>query len=56
MGYHIFLVGEENFNICLDRGMYGGPESKDSKKSEQMNSEIIASFMGIKCGDFVFFM
>lgn len=55
MGYHIFLVGEDNFNICIQRGIYGGIQSQGTVKSEQINSEIIASFTGIKIGDFVFF-
>lgn len=55
MGYHIFLAGESNFNICCQRGIYGSIQSKGSVKSAQINSEIIASFAGIKTGDFVFF-
>jgi hypothetical protein len=55
MGCHIFLVGENNFNVCIGRGVYGGIHSKGSAKSEQVNSEVIASFAGIKAGDFVFF-
>ena len=55
MGYHIFIVGESNFDICIQRGVYGGLQSKGSSKSEQLNSEVISSFTGIKAGDFVFF-
>ena len=55
MGYHIFLVGEENFNVCIRRGVYGGIQSRGSTKSEQINSEVISGFAGIKVGDFVFF-
>ena len=55
MGYHIFLVGESNFDTCIERGVYGGLHSSGSVKSEQMNSEVIAGFSGIKVGDFVFF-
>lgn len=47
MGYHIFLVGEDNFNVCIQRGLYGGIHSSGSRKSKQMNSEVIASFVGI---------
>ena len=54
MGYHIFLVGENNFDTCIRRGIYGGIESTDSIKSKQTNSEIIAGFAGIRTGDFVF--
>lgn len=55
MGYHIFLVGENNFNICIQRGIYGGIQSQGSAKSEQLNLEVMSSFIGIKVGDFVFF-
>jgi hypothetical protein len=55
MGYHIFLVGEENFKVCIKRGVYGGVQSHGSAKSEQMNSEVISSFIGIRPEDFVFF-
>lgn len=55
MGYHIFLVKEDNFKICIENGVYGGPQSLGTPKSEQMNSEVISSFAGIKIGDFVFF-
>lgn len=55
MGYHIFLVGENNFNISIEKAIYGGIQSHGSVKSEQMNSEVIAGFAGIKVGDFVFF-
>jgi hypothetical protein len=55
MGYHIFLVGEENFNVCIRRGVYGGIQSRGSSKSEQINSEVISGFAGIKVGDFAFF-
>jgi len=55
MGYHVFLVGENNFNISIERGIYGSVYSQGSPKSEQMNSEVIASFTGIREGDFIFF-
>lgn len=55
MGYHIFLVGENNFDVCIKRGVYGGIQSHGSVKSEQINSEVISGFAGIKVGDFVFF-
>lgn len=55
MGYHIFLVGEDNFDVCIQRGVYGGIQSQGSTKSDQINSEIIAGFAGVKSGDFIFF-
>ena len=55
MGYHIFLTGEDNFNVCIQRGVYGGIRPQVSIKSEQINAEIIAGFAGLKIGDFIFF-
>jgi predicted RNA-binding protein with PUA-like domain len=55
MGYHIFLVREENFQTCIENGVYGGLHSTGTPKAEQTNSEVISGFAGIKIGDFVFF-
>lgn len=55
MGYHIFLAGESSFNTCIERGIYGGTESRGSPKSEQLNAEVVSSFLGIKQGDFILF-
>ena len=55
MGYHIFLAKQDNFKICIEKGVYGGIHKSGTGKSEQMNSEVISGFMGIKPGDFVFF-
>ena len=54
MGYHILLTKLDNFKVCMERGVYGGIYSTGSPKSEQMNSEVIAGFAGIKIDDFVF--
>lgn len=51
MGYHIFLSGQENFEISVERGIYGLVEP-DSEKSR---AEVISSVFAIKPGDFVFF-
>ena len=51
MGAHIFLVGENNFGICLKHGVYGCVmPSKEWNKAE-----IIAGIMSIQLGDLVFF-
>jgi hypothetical protein len=51
MGNHIFLVGQENFQKCVENGVYG----VNSHENEKVNAEIIASFEAIKPGDFIFF-
>ncbi|OGO36122.1 MAG: hypothetical protein A2W35_19315 [Chloroflexi bacterium RBG_16_57_11] len=51
MGAHIFLVSEDNFDICLKHGIYGCVEpSKEWNKAE-----IIAGLLSIKKGDLIFF-
>ncbi len=51
MGSHIFLTSQENFEKCLEYGIYDGI----FYPSERTNSEIIAGFEGIRPGDLVFF-
>jgi len=51
MGSHIFLASKENFEKCLQYGVYGGI----STSNEGTNSQIIASFEIIRPGDFIFF-
>ena len=51
MGNHIFLASKENFEKCLEYGVYGGI----SHSLERINSEIIAGFEGIRPGDLIFF-
>lgn len=51
MSYHVLLVGQENFQTCIDRGVYGGVESA----SEKSKSEVVSSTLGVKPGDLIFF-
>ena len=51
MGNHIFLASKENFEKCLEYGVYGGI----SHSLERINSEIIAGFEAIRPGDLIFF-
>ena len=48
MGNHIFLASKENFEKCLDYGVYGGI----SHSFERTNSEIIAGFEAIRPGEY----
>ena len=41
--------------MCVEKGVYGGISLTGSAKAEQLNSEIISGFSGVKPGDFVFF-
>jgi hypothetical protein len=51
MGAHIFLVGEDNFEVCIRRGVYGCvmPGTQHNK------AEVVAGVLSIQPGDLVFF-
>ncbi len=51
MGAHIFLVGENNFEVCVQRGVYGCV----SPNTEWNKAEIVAGVLSIQEGDLVFF-
>lgn len=55
MGYHILASTVKNFSVSTDRGVYGGVRLAGSPKSAPINADIVASFSGIRVGDFVFF-
>ncbi|MBN1875264.1 MAG: EVE domain-containing protein [Anaerolineae bacterium] len=51
MGAHILLAGESNFEICIQRGVYGCvmPDKEWNK------AEVIAGVLSIRPGDLLFF-
>lgn len=51
MGAHVFLVGEDNFPICVRRGVYGSVYNQN----ERVRAEIIAGALSVRVGDLVFF-
>jgi hypothetical protein len=51
MGAHIFLVGEENFDVCIERGVYGCV----MPSKEWNRGEIVSGILSIQTGDLVFF-
>ncbi len=51
MGAHIFLVGEDNFELCKNHGVYGCV----MPTKEWNKAEIIAGIYSIQTGDLVFF-
>ena len=55
MGYHILLATEKSFKDSTKIGVYGGKKSIGTRKSAQLNSEVISSFSAIRSGDFIFF-
>ncbi len=51
MGAHIFLVGQDNFDICVRRGVYGCVEPS----TEWNRAEVVAGISSIQPDDLVFF-
>lgn len=51
MGAHIFLVGQDNFDVCIERGVYGCVQPTKLWNE----AEIISGIMGIQPNDLVFF-
>lgn len=51
MGAHIFLVSEENFDVCIERGVYGCV----MPSKEWNRGEVVSGILSIQTGDLVFF-
>lgn len=51
MGAHIFPVGQDNFEICVRRGVYGCV----MPSTEWNKAEVIAGILSVQPGDLVFF-
>jgi hypothetical protein len=51
MGAHIFLVGADNFDVCIENGVYGCV----MPQNEWNKAEIIAGVFGIQPEDLVSF-
>jgi len=51
MGAHIFLVGEDNFEVCVRHGVYGCVKPS----TEWNRAEIVSGILSIQPGDLVFF-
>jgi hypothetical protein len=51
MGAHILLVSKENFEVCIDKGVYGCVKPL----KEWNRGEIVAGVLSIQPGDLIFF-
>ena len=51
MSAHILLVGEDNFEICRQRGVYGCV----MPSTDRNKAEVIAGILSIQPGDLIFF-
>lgn len=55
MAAHIFQVSEENYSICVEKGLVALPEAKEEKRShDKVVDELLSRLSGIKEDDFVF--
>ncbi len=53
MAAHIFVVSEENYTICVEKGLVAIPESS-GKMKDNINDGLISRLTGIKEDDYVF--
>lgn len=53
MAVHIFTVSEENYKVCVDKGLVAIPEPKDSPKKNEVTDALISRLSGIKEDDYV---
>jgi len=51
MAYHIVMASQDNFAVCVEKGIYGGTAST----RPATDADIVASFCAITPDDFVFF-
>ena len=56
MPAHIFVLGESNLWVCIQRGLVGLPEGRaDSKNEKAVNDTLLSRAAIIKDGDYVLF-
>ena len=53
MAVHIFTVSEDNYKICVERGVVAIPEPKESSNHENIFDGLLSRLSGIKEDDFV---
>ncbi|HVI39400.1 MAG TPA: EVE domain-containing protein [Anaerovoracaceae bacterium] len=56
MPAHIFVLGESNYSVCIQRGLVGLPEGRaDSKNEKAVNDALLSRAAIIKDGDYILF-
>ena len=53
MSVHIFQVSEENFKVCIQRGIIGLPEPKQSTSHDNIFDGLLSRLAGVKEDDYV---
>ncbi len=53
MGVHIFTVSEENYQVCVEKGLVALPEAKESQQHDNIVDGLLSRLSGIKEDDYV---
>lgn len=53
MAVHIFTVSEENYKICVEKGIVGLPEAKEGRSHDNVFDGLSSRLSGIKEDDYV---
>lgn len=53
MAAHIFTVSEENYRVCIDRGLVAIPEAKEGRSHDNVVDGLISRLYAIKENDYV---
>ena len=53
MAVHIFTVSEDNYKICVERGIVAIPEAKDGQRHDNVVDGLLSRLSGIKEDDYV---
>ena len=53
MAVHIFTVSEENYKICVEKGLVGLPEAKEGSKHDNIVDGLLSRLSGIKEDDYI---
>lgn len=53
MAVHIFAVSEENYKVCVEKGLVALPEAKEGTKHDNIVDGLLSRLSGIKEDDYV---
>ena len=53
MAVHIFVLNENNYKICVRKGIVGLPEAKDSKQHDNVCDGLLSRLACIKEDDYI---
>lgn len=53
MSVHVFTVNEENYQICVAKGIVGLPEAKESRMHDNVFDGLLSRISCIKENDYI---